>query len=175
MRFGVETTPPLVFAIMRFKSDKCYLLVSEGIMSRIVKTKTQLEQAKNDGEKEIIVEGELADKLKKSKKVAMLGGAGLAILFSVIGAATVTAPVTGGLSYLAAAPVAALTGLEIAAIVAATSVGLALIVAIFKDYEEIEYSEGRLILRKRLHRGQRASGRVHAGDAQGQTALCRSA
>ena len=118
-------------------------------MSRIVKTKTQLEQAKNDGEKEIIVEGELADKLKKSKKVAMLGGAGLAILFSVIGAATVTAPVTGGLSYLAAAPVAALTGLEIAAIVAATSVGLALIVAIFKDYEEIEYSEGRLILRKR--------------------------
>lgn len=118
-------------------------------MSRIVKTKAELEQAKNDGEKEIIVEGELADKLKKSKKVAMLSGAGLAVLLAALGAATVTAPFTGGLSYVAAAPVAALTGLEIAAIIAATSLGLALIIAIFKDYEEIGYSEGKLILRKR--------------------------
>lgn len=58
-------------------------------------------------------------------------------------------PLTGGLSMFAAAPVAALTGLEIAAIIAAASVGLALIIALFKDYEEVSYDAGKLVLKKR--------------------------
>lgn len=118
-------------------------------MSLTVKTKAQLKQAKHAGEKEIVVEGELADKLKKSKKVAMLSGAGLAVLLAAVGAATVAAPITGGLSYFAAAPVAALTGLEIAAIITASTLGLGLIIALFKDYEEIGYSKGRLVLHKK--------------------------
>jgi len=118
-------------------------------MARIVRTKEELESAKNDREDEIVVEGELADKLKKSKKVAKLSGAGLAALTAALGVATIAAPVTGGLSYFAAAPVAALTGVEIAAIITASALGLALIIALFKDYEEIEYSQGKLILRKR--------------------------
>lgn len=118
-------------------------------MAITVTTKEELENAKNDGEDQIIVKGELADKLKKSKQVAKLSGAGLAVLTVTLGVATVTAPVTGGLSYFAAAPVAALTGLEIAAIITASALGITLIIAIFKDYEEIRYSKGELILRKR--------------------------
>ena len=97
----------------------------------------------------ILVQGELADKLKKSKQVAMLSGAGLALLAATLGIATLTAPVTGGLSYFAAAPAAALTGVEIAAIITAASFGIGLIVALFLDYEEIEYSKGCLKLKKK--------------------------
>lgn len=118
-------------------------------MAKIVTTKSELESAKDDGENEIIVKGELADKLKKSKQVAKLSGVGLAALNVALGAATLAAPVTGGLSYFAVAPVAALTGLEITAIIAASTLGIALIIALFKDYEEIEYSKEKMVLRKR--------------------------
>lgn len=118
-------------------------------METVVKTKEELEKAKKSGATLILVEGELADKLKKSKKVAKLSGAGIAVLTAALGVATVTAPVSGGLSYFAAAPVAALTGVEIAAIIAAATMGVGFIIALFLDYEEIEYSKGFLKLRKR--------------------------
>ncbi|MGL1561479.1 hypothetical protein ACSTJW_16965 [Vibrio parahaemolyticus] len=118
-------------------------------METVVRTKEELEQAKKVGAEIILVQGELADKLKKSKKVAQLSGVGLGVLTAALGVATVTAPATGGLSYVAAAPVAALTGVEIAAIIAAASVGISLILALFLGYEEIDYSKGNLKLRKR--------------------------
>ena len=118
-------------------------------MTFVASTKAQLEQAKKAGEAEIIVKGELADKLKNSKKVALLSGAGLAALTAALGMATVAAPVTGGLSFFAAAPVAAITGMEIAAIITAASLGIALIIALYKDYEEISYKQGELKLRKK--------------------------
>jgi uncharacterized membrane protein len=120
----------------------------------VVTTKQELEVAKGRGEVEIIVEGELADKLKKAKKVTMVGAGTLALLTVAIGAATVAAPVTGGVSYFMAAPIAAMSGLDVAAIILASAVGLALLIALFKDYEEISYSDGRMVLRKR----QRDSG-----------------
>lgn len=110
-----------------------------------VHTKSELENAKDEKYEEIIVEGTLADNLKTGKKVTYVGGVTLALLTAALAAA----PFTGGLSFFAAAPIAMLTGMEIAVIIAVTAVGLALILAIFKDYEEIEYSEGRLILRKK--------------------------
>jgi len=94
---------------------------------------------------EIIVIGDLAEKLKKSKKIALLGPAAIAAL----GLATVAAPITGGISYIAAAPVAAMTGVEIAAIITAAAIGVTLVVAIFKDYEEISYENGKLVLKKK--------------------------
>lgn len=115
----------------------------------VVKSSEELEAAKKRGDKEIIIEGELANKLKRSKNLSMVGAGTLAVVTAVLGVATVSAPFTGGVSYLAAAPVAALTGLEIAAIIAATSVGLALVLAVYKDYEEVSFSDGRLVLRKK--------------------------
>jgi hypothetical protein len=110
-----------------------------------VRTQEELKAAKESGEPEIIIIGDLADKLKKSKKIALLGPAAIAAL----GLATVAAPITGGISYLAAAPVATMTGVEIAAIITATAIGVSLVLAIFKDYEEISYESGKLVLKKR--------------------------
>lgn len=110
-----------------------------------VSTKSELESAKNSGSKEIIVVGELAGQLKKGKSIAMAGAATIAVLIAALAAA----PFTGGISAAAAVPIATLTGLEIAAIVAAVTVGVTLILAVFKEYEEISYENGKLVLRRR--------------------------
>lgn len=115
----------------------------------VVTTKQELKAAKDRGDTKIIVKGDLANKLKTSKKITMVGAGTLAVLTVALGAATVTAPVTGGLSYFAVAPVAALSGMEIAAIITASAVGLTLLIAVFKDYEEISYSNGNLVLRRK--------------------------
>ncbi len=113
--------------------------------SIIVSTKSELKSAKNEGYDEIIVTGELAAKLKKAEEITFISGTALTLLTGAL----VAAPFTEGLSFLAAAPIAALTGIEIIAIIAASAVGLTLVLAVFKDYEEIEYNNGHLILRKR--------------------------
>ena len=133
---------------------KPYIIIFVVLLARSVNgqecpTKAELEKAKDDGVHEIIIKGELANKLKRSKKVAMLSGVGLAALTAALGVATVTAPATGGLSYFAAAPVAALTGLEIATIITAASLGIGFIVALFLGYEEVSFENGRLVLRKK--------------------------
>ncbi|NMX65643.1 hypothetical protein HBO12_22165 [Pseudomonas sp. WS 5059] len=110
-----------------------------------VRTKTELESAKNAGYEQITVQGELADKLKSSKKIAVAG----TITVGLLTAALAAVPFTGGLSMAAAAPIAALTGLEIAAIIAAASLGLGLIIALFKGYEEISFEKGKMVLKKK--------------------------
>ena len=111
----------------------------------IVTTKDELQKAQEQKIENIIVSGDLADKLKKAKQITKLGAIGLGILIVALG----TAPVTGGLSMFAAASVATLTGLEIAAIITASALGLALIIALFKGYEEISFEKGKMTLRKR--------------------------
>ena len=113
-----------------------------------VKTRDELLKAKNENYDEIILVGAIANNLKKSKKITTLGKGALGVLTATFGAATVIAPTTGGLSYAVLAPVAFLTGLEIVAIIAALSIGIALILAIFKGYEEISYEPNKLVLRK---------------------------
>lgn len=119
----------------------------------VVSTKEELSRAKDDGAKNIEVVGELADKLKRAKRIATLGPVALAAISGAAGLATITAVPTAGVSYgfLAAslAPVAAFTGVEVMGIIFAVTLGLGLILAIFRGYEEIEYSKGRLVLRKR--------------------------
>ena len=111
----------------------------------IVKTKSELKSAKEAGVEHIIVVGVLADQLKRGKKVALGGAAAIALITAALAAV----PFTGGLSALGAAPIAALTGMEIAAIISASAVGIALIVAVFAGYEEISYENGRLELKKK--------------------------
>ncbi|MGP3141445.1 hypothetical protein [Serratia nevei] len=111
----------------------------------VVRTKEELEKARKERADYIIVEGELADKLKKGKKVAKASG----VTITVIAAAIAAAPFTGGISTLGAASAAALTGTEIVAIIAAASIGIALIIGVFKDYEEIEVGPGTLKLKRR--------------------------
>ncbi len=113
----------------------------------LVRTKSELDEARKNKVSIIIIEGELAGKVKKSKKIAYAGTGAIA----AITAAVAAAPFTGGVSMLAAAPVAALTGFEIAAIIAVCFIGVGLLVALFKDYEEIEFDgkRQRLVLKRK--------------------------
>lgn len=61
------------------------------------------------------------------------------------------APVTGGLSAAVAAPLAAMTGLELAVIVLAASIGVGIIIAINKGYSvTVEYNDDGLIKKVEL-------------------------
>lgn len=99
---------------------------------------------------EIAIEGPLAEKIHKSRMITKLGIGGLASLGAIV-AALGLMPVTVGVSGIAAAPVAALSGLEIATVIAVATMGLGLLIALFKDYEEIEFSTTppKLKLRKK--------------------------
>jgi len=111
-----------------------------------VSTKSELEAAKDKKYSKIIVTGELADNLKKTKKIAYMSGAAIAALIATIAAT----PFTGGLSGVAGfTAAAAFTGVEIGVIILAASVGVTLIVAIFKDYDEISYNDGKLVLKRK--------------------------
>lgn len=111
----------------------------------VVRTKDELKAAKDRGDAEIAVEGELATKLRKARSLLYLGAGALAVITAGIAAA----PFTFGASLAAAA---AMTGAEIAAIIIAASLGVGFIIAVWRGYDEIEFSAGpppKLILRKK--------------------------
>jgi hypothetical protein len=115
-----------------------------------VKTKEALKKAKNENYEQTIVIGAFANKVKRAKKVELLAPAALAGLLAVLGISVAIAPETGGASFYAAAVAgAALTGVEITSIIASASVGIILIVAVFKGYEEISFESGKLVLLKK--------------------------
>lgn len=111
--------------------------------TRTVRTKEELKKAKADNIKEIIVIGKLAKDLKAAKKITTLGTASLGILTTAIGVGVVAAPFTAGtslgISALTAVPLAASTGVSVPAIILASTIGIGFIIAIFKDYQEIEF------------------------------------
>ena len=116
-----------------------------------VTTKEQLKKAKEDKVDVIVVEGELAEKLKRSKKVAIAAAGVSGVALTGLIAAIAAAPATGGTSFLlyAGTSAATFTGIEIASIILAGSIGITLLVGIFKDYEEIEASTSGGIKLKR--------------------------
>lgn len=119
--------------------------------TRTVTTKEQLKQARTDNISEIIVVGKLAKDLKQCKKITTLGTVSLGVLGTAIGVGVVAAPFTAGtslgISALAAAPVAASTGLTVSAIILASSLGIGFIMAIYKEYEEIEFDASKPSIR----------------------------
>lgn len=115
-----------------------------------VKTKDELQQAKNEAYEKIIVIGDLADKLKRAKKITKLSTTALGILTALLGVAIVATPQIEGISYFAVmAPIAAVSGLKIAVIAAAVFIGIGFIIAIFKEYKEISFKKGEIILAKK--------------------------
>jgi ABC-type polysaccharide/polyol phosphate export permease len=112
----------------------------------IVHTKSELESAINNGTKEIIIEGDLAEKVRNGRKIKTIGKITLIALTAAIAAI----PFTGGTSAVGLVPIAAFTGLEITLIMAVFFVGMGLLTAIWSGYDEIEYSHNslRLTLKK---------------------------
>lgn len=111
----------------------------------IVQTKEELERAKNLGISEIIIIGEFAEEVHSSKKIAQLSKVTLAMLI----AAVALTPFTRGGSAIGLTPISVISGLDIASIIIATSIGITLISAIWKGYDEISYDKGKLILKKK--------------------------
>ncbi len=111
-----------------------------------VKTKEELKKAIASNTNEIIAVGALATNLKKSKKITTLGLVTLPILVAAMAAI----PFTAGLSVAVAAPIAVLTGVEIAVIIAVNYVGIALVIAIYRDYDVvIETPDGTIIFKRK--------------------------
>lgn len=108
-----------------------------------VRSKDELEKAQNSKAEIIIIEEELANEIKKTKAVTKVSGVVIATMIATFA----TIPLTGGGSVLVVSSLAALSGLDIAVIIAAASIGIALIIAVFRDYEEIEFSNGKMILK----------------------------
>ena len=114
-----------------------------------VSTKQELALAKRNKEHEIVCVGRLAEKVKSAKKIATIGVITIAAVGGMVGLATVAAPETAGIAIMAATPVATWGGLEVSAVIIAASLGCGLIIALSKDYEEISYEKGQLVLRKK--------------------------
>ena len=100
----------------------------------IVRKKEELESAVNAKTKRIIVKGDLAEKLNTAVKIKKYSKLTIAILATSLAGI----PFTGGLSAVAFAPVAALTGLEIGLILAVFFIGLSLVLLIAKDYKTVK-------------------------------------
>ena len=97
-----------------------------------VTTKEELERAKALKYEEIIIVGEVANKLVKSKKITKLGKIGLAVL----SVSLASIPFTGGSSAVVGfAAVSATTGLSVAVISSAVYLGITLIVGLLGDYD----------------------------------------
>nr|AIW63028.1 hypothetical protein [Burkholderia sp. Ha185] len=124
-------------------------LTKRRVRMTTVATKEELKSARENEAAQIVVVGELADKLKRTKKIATLSAVTLTAIVAVVGLAAVAAPETAGLSFVALGPLAGLSGIEIATIILAASIGLSLILAIHKEYDEIGYKEGELVLRRK--------------------------
>lgn len=98
----------------------------------VVRSKDELERAIEQRCEHIIVKGELAEKIDKSRKIKKLSKPILAALT----AAVLATPLTGGISgAMGLTAVAALSGMEITAIVAVAFLGTALILKIVEDYD----------------------------------------
>lgn len=140
-----------------------------------VATKEELKAARDQGAGEIVVLGDLAKRLRAGKRIKKAGALGLGGSAVLIAAGVVAMPLTGGVSLPAAVSALGATGAAagigaaggvaasgaaastatIGLITAAGSIavlGVGLVVAVWRDYEKIEFTAGlkpRLVLRKK--------------------------
>lgn len=122
----------------------------------VVTTKDKLEKAVKDGLDKIVVKGELAQKVKATKELQTKGKVAMWAIIATLTSAFALAPVTGGLSMAAAAPIAATTGLSIAVIMAVFFLGITLVMLVTNGYHikmeakgKINDAEGEIILEKK--------------------------
>lgn len=116
-------------------------------MTKVITTKEELEKALDQGDEEIIIEGELAKQIHDSQSLqAMDEGA-----ITSLGAAAGAVSVSGSLSTVNAPIIAALMGTPLNFVIALIVMGFELLLGIWAKYDEIEFDAGnppRLILRR---------------------------
>ncbi|MCB7129066.1 MAG: hypothetical protein J3T61_05975 [Candidatus Brocadiales bacterium] len=102
---------------------------------RIVRTREELNKAVEDKADSILVRGELAEKLNTALRIRSASKWAIGLL----AASLASIPFTGGLSAVAAAPIAALTGIEIVAIIAVAALGVTLVFMILRDFKKVTF------------------------------------
>jgi hypothetical protein len=102
----------------------------------IVTTKEQLQKALDQQVPRIIVKGNLAEELNSGMKIKEISKWALTLLLATLGAT----PFTGGLTALAALPIMAVTGIELAVIVAVIALGTSLIFLIIREYKKVRFT-----------------------------------
>ena len=125
----------------------------------VVYTADELKAAQDAHAERIVVKGELAQKLESALKgLRSLSASSLNALALVLSGAALFAPFTGGVSLGAAGTVmgtvgAALTATAIAAI---SAIGLSLVFAVLKGYDEVKLAGGglELSIKKNKNQGQ---------------------
>lgn len=121
----------------------------------VVYTADELKAAQDAHVERIVVKGELAQKLESALKgLRSLSASSLNALALVLSGAALFAPFTGGVSLGAAGTVmgtvgAALTATAIAAI---SAIGLSLVLAVLKGYDEVKLAGGGLELSIKKHK-----------------------
>lgn len=125
---------------------------------RIVKNKNELKKAYEDKVDKIVITGDFAKKVNKAKVICKMTPAKLAVLGAALTAAgsgiaisSLTLGASSVIGIAAAVPAAAKTGISISSIIAISSIGLALLSAVFKEYDVIEVKKGdfKVELRRR--------------------------
>lgn len=108
-----------------------------------IRTKEELKRAQQEGAEEIVVVGKLASQLYAARKIKTLSKATLGIITSTLGIGALAALPTGGLSLgvsgLAVAPLAAVTGLSAEALLLIGAVGVTFIITLIQGYDTWEY------------------------------------
>lgn len=107
--------------------------------ARIVHTKDELKRAVDDKVARIVVRGELAESLNTALKIKNASKWAIGLLATSLAAA----PLTGGMSLAAAAPIAVLTGIEVVAIIAVATMGIALILLICREFKKVTFKGGK--------------------------------
>lgn len=141
----------------------------------VVYTPEELNAAQKQGAERILVKGELGKKLQTAfKGLRSLSSASFNTLALAMSGAALFAPFTGGVSLGAAGTVmgtvgAALTATAIAAI---SAIGLALVIAVFKGYEEVRLGGGglELVIKKGKGKGKDAQADAVHDEATDATA-----
>ena len=118
-------------------------------MGNVVYTKERLEEEKENKPQSITIKGDLANNLHKIKKMGQLSKASSAAIVAILGGAVISAPVSEGISYGSAIPVAVVSGLEIAMIIWASTIGIGFLLDLFDHYTEEQYSNNNLVLIKK--------------------------
>lgn len=120
----------------------------------VVYTAQELADAQRQGAERILVKGQLASKLETAlKAIRSVGASSLNTLALVVSGAALLAPFTGGVSLGAAGTVMGTLGAAVtaAAIAAISAIGLSLVVAVVKGYDEVKIGGGGLELVIKKH------------------------
>lgn len=117
----------------------------------VVYTPQELEEAQKSGAERILVKGPLAKKLETALKcLRSIGATSFNTLALVISGAALLSPFTGGVTVMGTLG-AAVTAAAIAAI---SAIGLSLVIAVLKGYEEVKIGGGGLELVIKKHKDE---------------------